>query len=278
MVIGEHIAVLGNNHTAAGGLGFRLAPIGGGGALVIDQNNGVDVILINVLGRHLGRRGIGDYINGGGTNDGIVRAGGFFFAFRCLQNRLVFRINVAVSKQCCTAADGTANQCTNQRHGNHGLTAHAALLFLGRLRAADVIAGHGIGRRNGTAAVVRILGLVVAGLVTGAVLGRLIGNSVAIGLILLIGNGVLGIGCCLLCILRSTGRLGIGHRIAGVVIISGCIDALLPGSRLLRIGMKNLIVVVFIAHNGTLLFASFCLRPYDNLKLCPNYRQTQNDI
>ena len=185
-----------------------------------------------------------------------------------------------MGKQRRTAADRTAEQCTNQSHGYHGLTAYAALLFLRRLRTAHVIAGHGIGGRNRASAVVRILGLIVTGLIAGGVLRLLIGNAVAVGLILLIGYGILSrdmilrcrsrLRCCGLC-----GRLAVLYRVAGVMIISGCIGTLLPAG-LLGIGMNDLIVVVFIAHNGTLLFASFCLRPYDNL--CPNYRQTQNDI
>ena len=197
-----------------------------------------------------------------------------------------------MGKQRRTAADRTAEQCTNQSHGYHGLTAYAALLFLRRLRTAHVIAGHGIGGRNRASAVVRILGLIVTGLIAGGVLRLLIGNAVAVGLILLIGCRILS-GCVILrCGLRLCGgrlfhsrlrccglcsRLAVLYRVAGVMIISGCIGTLLPAG-LLGIGMNDLIVVVFIAHNGTLLFASFCLRPYDNLKLCPNYRQTQNDI
>ena len=38
---------------AAGGLGFRLTPIGGSGALVIHQNHGIDIVLIDVLRSHL---------------------------------------------------------------------------------------------------------------------------------------------------------------------------------------------------------------------------------
>ena len=130
-------------------------------------------------------------------------------------------------QQHSTAADRTANQCANQSRCNHDLTAYAAL-FLGRLRTAHVIAGHGIGGRNRASAVVRILGLIVAGLIAGGVLGLLIRNAVAVGLILLIGYGILSrdmilrcrgrLRCCGLC-----SRLAVLYRVAGVMIISGCI-------------------------------------------------------